>query len=184
MQTSNSPAFKSVNTGRVTWKILRTFSIIAKTSKQKFFSIFFTPYLCIFLFIDCQFLPSFLLLFSKLIFPWCCLFQFTFHSVFVSLSFTFSSPLSFSPNLYVSFSSHFTSSSLTKVAGGMSRSNVQIVLESIHGFTPSSSLYGKARLLSKLICTFLSVTSLAVPEVIGFLQSQNGIHTTGSTTKP
>lgn len=40
MQTSNSPAFKSVNTGRVTWKILRTFSIIAKTSKQKFFSIF------------------------------------------------------------------------------------------------------------------------------------------------
>lgn len=81
----------------------------------------------------------------------------------------------------MSFSSHFARFSLTKVAGGMSRSNVQIVLGSIHSFTPCSSLYGKARLHEKLIFSSLSVTSHAIPEIIGFLQLQNNIRITGIT---
>lgn len=65
-------------------------------------------------------------------------------------------PVALTPNLFMSFSSHFARFSLIKVAGGMSRSNVQIVLGSIHGFTPCNSLYGKAKLHEKLICSFLS----------------------------
>lgn len=79
------------------------------------------------------------------------------------------------------FSSHFARFSLTKVAGGLSRSNVQIVRWCIHGFTLCSSLYGKARLREKLICSFLSVTSQAIPAIIGFLQLQNSIHISGIT---
>lgn len=90
-------------------------------------------------------------------------------------------PVSLTPNLFMSFSSHFARFSLTKVAGGMSRSNVQIVLGSIHGFTPCNSLYGKARLHEKLICSFLSATSHAIPEIIGFLQLQNNIRIVGIT---
>lgn len=119
-------------------------------------SFFFFNSLSLYLFlyfIYCQFLPSFLFLFSKLIFPWSCLFQFIFHSVFASLPFTFSSPLSFSPNLCLSFSSHFASSLLTRVAGGMSRSNVQIVLESIHGFT-ASEWHSYHRHHNKVLSTF------------------------------
>lgn len=43
---------------------------------------------------------------------------------------------------------------------------MQIVQGCSHGFTPCSFLYGKARLCEKLICSFLSATSHAIPEII------------------
>ncbi|XP_053141935.1 uncharacterized protein LOC128340628 isoform X2 [Hemicordylus capensis] len=75
---------------------------------------------------------------SKLIFPCSCHFQFTSHSVCVSLPFTF--PFSF---VFFSFCRtplcHFLPTSLvlspTKPASGMSKSSVQIDMESICGLT-------------------------------------------------